>query len=559
MTGAPAALPVLARKTILILGTNAIGAATGAVSLFFIGRYMTPGAYGMFGFAIGAIGIMVFLADIGFDRAHMKRVSEGQDLGDCLKTYLIGKSTLVALFAIAAFGSTVIWDRQVGFTDAATLPVLLVVTLFYLATEFRKYFEITYNALRQTARTQILNIVEFSVKVPLIIFAALAFGHANGRWVPFRGIAEWGVSILGLEDGVSNETGAVMIAGAWAIGMGVSGLVALGQFLYHGFPVGRFRRDLLVKYIRFALPIALPAILAIIAVRVDSVMIGFFWADRDVGHYFAGQRIMTMLMVLPTAVTTLFFPMISEMASVGDRAGVRRLAAATQRMVSLIMVPAVMVLLVFTAEAIHVFLSDSYLPAVPILRVLGLYTLTVAFTLVSGSIVGGFNHPEKAAIAGTLNLGVNLALNFILIPTSIKGVPLLGLKGTGAALATLIGQVIFFFVITHYSRKYSGAGYLGRPVFKHFLAAGIAGTVMHFAKDPLFGQADRIWELAPAVAATLLLYAVLLLALRELGRKDLELFRDILDPGKMAHYVKTELRHREGKGRSAATPRDIDE
>ena len=72
------------RKIALLFGAENINAIIGWIALLFVARKMGAEAIGEFSYAVSLVGGFTFLAFFGFRMAHVKRVSEGLDLGKCI-------------------------------------------------------------------------------------------------------------------------------------------------------------------------------------------------------------------------------------------------------------------------------------------------------------------------------------------------------------------------------------------------------------------------------------------------------------------------------------------
>ena len=49
--------------------------------IFFVARYMGPEPLGLISFGTAYVTLFLIISNLGFDTAHVKRVSEGKDLG----------------------------------------------------------------------------------------------------------------------------------------------------------------------------------------------------------------------------------------------------------------------------------------------------------------------------------------------------------------------------------------------------------------------------------------------------------------------------------------------
>lgn len=537
---------MLARKSLLIFLVNGLGAAGGLVGLFFIGRYMTPESYGMLGFALSLAGLVGTITNFGFDDAHVKRLSEGRDPADCLTTFAVIRLIQVSLYVGLMIGAALLWQRLVGFTDATSLGVMMAAVAFVAVQALQSIPAVTFNASRHTARTQSMNLLEHAVKVPGTVLVAMLFGVLNGRWVPFRELPDWLRDQTGLAGPVSDAQGAtwlgIVMVAAITLSL-VSGAFLLRRF---GYAWGRFDLLLARDYARFAKPLAFGSAIALLSGRVDAVMLGYFWTATEVGYYYAAQRGILVLMIVPQTVNALFFPLMSQLARTHDAQALREVAVSAQRMLTLVIVWAAMLLAVFPSEGIAIFLSRSYLPAAPVLALLALQVLIASMRSVAGSIVKGLDRPGDLLITTAITTVANVTLNVLLIPRSIGGVQLAGLGPTGAALATVGAAAAGYVFLLIRQRRLLGATAWCRSNLKHLIAAVVVGAAAALTREsPLWGGLDRYYELGFAIMLSLLAYVGVLIALREVTQKDWILVRDLVHPGRMVRYVRDEMRRPE--------------
>lgn len=538
---------MLARKSFLIFLTNIVGGFLGLIGLFAIGRYMTPGALGILGYTLGFVGIASFIGNLGFDSAHVKRVSEGRVLGDSLVVYTGVKVALALVFGIGVLVAALVWDRTQGLVDTSVAMVVLVV-IYYVFFILRKVPTQTFDALRYAATTQTIILFEHIIKNPLVVVFALVFASVNGKWVPFSDVVDTIVKAVGVAGPLDNMDGAFMLGTAYTLALGVSFLAGVYLLRRHEYPVGRFDKDLARDYARFAFPIAILSAFATLSNHLDAFMIGYFWSSADVGYYFAARRITTTALIIPIAVGTMFFPIISELAARGERKAVLEVALSTQHYVSLVVVLVVMFMVMFPREGIHIFLSDSFLPATRPLQLLAVWTLLMAFTTVASSIVKGFDRPRAVAQAGIISLSANMLLNVVLIPDSFLGIPTFGLRATGATLATALAQVLQLALLLRLSHGVLGRLHFGTSVIKHLAAAAITMGVMHLAATtPVFGGLARFYHLGAMGVFGTVVYLGILILMRDVKRGDLVMLLDVVHPGKMAKYIRDEVRPSKGK------------
>ncbi|MEW6070852.1 MAG: oligosaccharide flippase family protein, partial [Candidatus Thermoplasmatota archaeon] len=170
---------MIARKSTLIFSFNLFSALLGYVGLFFVVRYMGATPLGIVGFGIAYVTMFSFIADLGFGGAHIKRVSEGKDLGICIATYARIKILLTVIMACVIIGSIIFWKYVLGRGFESTLhECVLYIALFYIIFyTFSSFFLYTFSARQETAKFQIPYFAEALSKVTVtIVIAVFAFG-----------------------------------------------------------------------------------------------------------------------------------------------------------------------------------------------------------------------------------------------------------------------------------------------------------------------------------------------------------------------------------------------
>ena len=105
---------MLARKSALIVGTQFFTRFLGWIGLVVLVKLwggFAPEALGIIGFAMAFLALFNIIADLGFSRAHIKRISEGKDLGTCIGTYVAIKIFLIGLMVTIVFTAIFIWKN----------------------------------------------------------------------------------------------------------------------------------------------------------------------------------------------------------------------------------------------------------------------------------------------------------------------------------------------------------------------------------------------------------------------------------------------------------------
>jgi O-antigen/teichoic acid export membrane protein len=502
----------------LYLLQNAVGAILGAVGIFVVARFTANPTelLGLIGFGIGFVGVFFVVTNLGIPAAHIKRVSQGEPLDHAIGTVASLNLLQVGLAVGATLLGLFVWTAVLGrgFQTPQELEVIYIMLVYYTAVALSAIGFSTFHARLETAKSQ--------------------SAHLTGTVVRVGGMIA--VALFGL--------GAIALSWVYAFGAVATGAVVF--FLLRRYPVARPRRSLVRSYLRFAFPLAIPAALAALAVTLDKTLIQLFWGVEQTGLYFTVQKVLLVLTVISAAVSLLLFPSVSRLHAQNDLGALRSKTRQAERYLSMILTPVVVFLLLYPEGAIHVLLSDPFLPGARILRLFAVLTFLIALLVPRQAILQGMDRSDLQGRASLVGMVLIIVLFGVLIPTSIFGVPLAGLGPEGAALSFVIGYAVILGLALAFSSRVVGDR-IGREVGLHVGVALGLGIVFALLVPPASGLAWQWFHLVGWSAAFLAAYVAVLAVLREFRKEDLRLFVDLLDPRKMARYIHGELTTKEIK------------
>jgi O-antigen/teichoic acid export membrane protein len=166
----------------------------------------------------------------------------------------------------------------------------------------------------------------------------------------------------------------------------------------------------------------------------DTLILGVFRPETQVGIYSAVLLIGRLILVASGAVAFIFLPVAARLLGEGNVAAIRSTFTTTARWTLLFTVPLFLVFGFFPSDTLHAVFGSSYDPGAPELVVISLCALiSVAFGPVNAALAGmAMTRPLLIATAASA-VG-NIVLSFALIPS-------FGLMG--AAVAWSVARVIY--------------------------------------------------------------------------------------------------------------------
>ena len=502
---------MIARKSALIIAIQLINGMMGYVGLKFIAIYMEPWQYGIVGFAYGFVALFSIFGKLGFDQAHVKKVSEGKDLGTCIATFATVKLFLAGFMASIVILSIIVWKYVIGrgFESSLNEQAVYVMLAYFTLAILTQSMISTFNARKEIAKAQLSLFAYAFVRITATIFVAF-----------------YGLGVLAL---------------AYTYVLGEIFHFILALWFFRGYPVGKPSFSYLKGYITFAMPMAIASASYIIMTNIDKVFIQLFWSATQVGEYFAIFNLSRFVILFASAVGLLLFPTISEYHSKNNIEGIKKLTLESERYLSMITFPIIVFMTILAEPIIRILLSNRYYPALSVLQILPLFVLLEVLSRPYQSQLQGMNMPKITRNRVFIMMVTNVFLNLVLIPRDIKsfGITLAGLGAEGAAIATVISYFIGLIYIRLISWKKTGIKGTYR-VLLHATAAAITGYVMWNIENiiPIL----RWYELLGVAIFGAGLYFALLFAMREFGKKDFELFMDTLNVRKMLGYIKGEMK-----------------
>ena len=502
---------MIARKSALIIFTQLLNGLLGYIALKYIALYMQPWEYGVIGFAYGFVALFSVFGNLGFNVAHVKRISEGKDLGKCIGIFAVIKFFLAGFMASTVFISIAVWKYIIGrgFESSSHEQAVYVMLAYFFLLTLSQIFISTFNARKETAKAQLPLLAYTFIRSSATIFVALK-----------------GLGVLAL---------------AYTYVAGELFHLTLAAFLFRGYSVDKPSFEYFKSYIKFAIPMSIAAVSSIIMTNIDKVFIQLFWSATQVGEYFAIFNLSRFIILFSSAVGALLLPTVSYYHSNNNLSEIKNLTLKAERYLSMITFPIVILLVALSYPVIHILLSDKYLPAIQVLHILPLFVL---FEVLSGPYtqqLSGMNMPHFTRNRILIMMITNVILNTILVPRDIKsiGLKLAGLGAEGAAIATVVSYLVGFIYIRMVSWRISKIK--GNPsVIIHAFSGLLTGLTLYFLTH--YFLTIRWYHLIGVTIFGLAIYFMILYVLKEFKKEDFNLFVDTLNIKKMFRYILEELR-----------------
>ncbi len=194
-----------------------------------------------------------------------------------------------------------------------------------------------------------------------------------------------------------------------------------------------------------ALPFAVSAGLGRLYAYSDSFIMSKMLTSGELGLWSVPFKIVAAFQFIPTALSASVYPVMSSLY-LTDKPKVGELFEKSYRYLLLISLPMVAGIFALAPSLITTFFGVKYVSSIPLLHII-IFTLPLGFLgLINGAVLNATNHQKQQMYILGASLGINIALNLLLIPR----------YGTvGAAISSLISTSILWLLGHAFSSLYA--------------------------------------------------------------------------------------------------------
>lgn len=399
-----------------VLIIRCAGAGLAYATQVLLARLLGQTEYGVFALIWVWILVLGHLTPMGFAQAVCRfaphyRARNEQNL---LRGFLQTGAMMVAFLssATALIGGALLWFAAPLFDNIYVLPFALALIAFPLFA-MQDYVE---NIARSFSWTILAIAPPFIIRNGLIATGLLA---AYFWQVPMSAGLAVGVTI-----------GAVLVALLIQTGL-------IWWRLKKHLPSGPIERDM-HSWIKTALPLIFVDGAMVLFSNADILILSLFVEPATIAVYFAASRILQLVGFVQYAATVATAQRFTALNALNDHPALSALASTTTRLTFIVSASAALFIYLIAPYLLALF-GEGFDAALPVLVVLMLGLVLQAAAGPGEDLLNMLGHERSCAAIFIASLGINIALNFALIPY-------FGLMG--AAVATTISVGLRSFTLT---------------------------------------------------------------------------------------------------------------
>lgn len=398
-------------------------------------RELAPADFGAFFYSMSLTILIAALANWGFDAVLVLDVSRNRELLSERFTQAVVWQTVIAVPALA-MTAAVAWRFRPS--DAARVAMVMVMAAIVL-----DIWSDTSRAAASSVQRHVVTaraLVLQRTATAALIIGTLVTGH-----------------------GVVGLAAAFLAGSLLGVVAHLRAVAGLGARLRPS----AFRPPAAWDYARRTRTVGVTAVVLMALFRVDTIMIGAFKGDAEVGTYSATYRLLETVLFVAIALCSAVRPV---MTASGDAATVARSFTAAVSASAVAYAPFAAVCLMEPGRILTALYGRAYaVDSTATLRWLAFAPMIWATAYIGSSALLARGKPRGMLVAAVTAVVVNIAANLVAIPA---------LGGTGAAITTTASYAVQAAVILGYLRTVDVRLRLTRGLLAPLVATAVMLVVL---------------------------------------------------------------------------------
>ncbi len=385
------------RQSLISLASTIGLTAIGFLSTMYFAHTVGPSILGAYFLFVAYYSVFNLIGDGGFGGAAVKRISEGEDQNAYFTAFVLLR--IMLLFVSVGF-LLIARPYLVDLTGSGVLPWLILALIVSVFTN------IASNSVYGTGKVgvnQISGLLDTLIRIAVQV-AAIILGYG----------------VAGLAGGF------------------VAGILAAGFFNFRFLDLSPapFRRSHIQSLFAFSVWTFLSSSGYLVFSYADTIMIGHFMAETDVGIYRVALQLTTIATFVAIALHTTLYPKISYWGKQGDLPSVERALSRAFTYSLLLAVPIVAGGWLLGERLLYFFYGAAFSSGAGALAILLLVQMASVFMYLQTMCLNALDRPRDSFKVTAVAVAANIGLNLLLIPAY-------GIVGASAAtLATMVLNAI---------------------------------------------------------------------------------------------------------------------
>ncbi|NQS88893.1 flippase [Patescibacteria group bacterium] len=474
----------IAKNMAVLLTSRIVSRVLGFFYVMFTARYLGAQGFGVLSFALAFTGIFGIFANFGIGSLIVREVARDKPLAKKYVANSIGIKIILGLATFCLLGLTI---YIMGYPQQ-TVIVVFIIAGSIMFSNFNNIFNSIFQAFE---KMEYISLGQAFNSLLLLVGAVFAIR---------AGLSIVAFAVLYLIAGLL-----VLIYSFIVLRWQFADLVPITLADFVEVDWGFWKSTL-----KESLPFFLSAFVAIIAFRIDIIMLSIMKGDVDVGWYSAAYKLMEVFILIPATFIGAIYPLLSKYY-LSSQESLKLAYQRAFKYLSILGLPIAVGATLLAGRIILLIFQSTFTPSIIALQIL-IWTIPMIFlTYMYGTILASINRQLLAFKINFSCMLLNIILNLILIPKYTY------IGASAATVATtLLSLVLSFYFVSRFVCKIPAYEYITSPV----IASVIMGVlVLFFLKMNLF----------LIISGSVVVYFGALFLLKTFTKEDYVLFRQIIN------------------------------
>lgn len=467
------------RQTLLSFGSLIAVTGIGYISTFYFAHYLGPAVLGSFFLFLAYYGIFDLIGDGGFGGAAVKRISEGKLQNEFYSAYIILRIILLCLsIVVFIFISPALSGIQENGLLVWLIIALIIGTLYsIIGTNLYGTAQVGVLQVSNLANTIVKNIVQILAVFIGFGVGGLVFGFITG-----------------------------LIAAA----------VLNARYLRLTFsPCDRSHFDGLLA---FSIWTFLSSGGALIFTYADTILIGQFMTEADVGIYRVAFQLTSVASFMVIAFHTVLYPRISRWHAENNITMIEHALTRSFTYSLFLAIPVTAGGILLSDQLLFYLYGESFVSGAPVLAILLFVQIANIFLYLQTMCLNAMDRPRISFYITAVSAVLNILLNIILIPP-------MGITGAAiASLATMSMNAVLAYVMLRSSLRIK----INLRSVANLMISALGMTAFIVIYTYVFPIQSFI-GLGLAIGIGAILYFVIILKIDRSIRSDLKILLDTMN------------------------------
>jgi O-antigen/teichoic acid export membrane protein len=420
------------RQSVITLFSTIALTGIGFLSTIYFAHTLGPAPLGAYFLFLAYFGILNLVGDGGFGGASVKRISEGKEPNEYFSAFVFIRILLLAVSV------TALLYAEPYLKDLTSSGVFFWLLLALIVSVFSSISGIGVYGAGKVGVYQISTFVDALVRI-LFQITAVFFGF-----------------------------GVAGLAGGFFGGVIAGGIT---NFRYLDLKLVRFRLSHLKNLSGFSFWIFLTSGGSLVFSYADTILIGFFMSNADVGIYRTAFQITSVATFTTLAFHTVLYPKISSWGAQEQFTEIENSLARAYTYSLLLAIPTCIGGWILGERLLYYLYGASFVEGTSALFFLLLVQVVNVFMFLATMSLNALNHPKDAFNITLIAALTNILLDIVLIP--IFGI-------MGAAAATLIAMTLNAIVALVLLSRIISVKFEYEAIKNILYAAGLMGIFLVF-------------------------------------------------------------------------------